>query len=243
MPSIFLSHAEEDKEIAEKLKGDLETKGVQVWLYEVHMLPGDELIRKIADAIREIDYLGVIISLAALKSSWVTLEIGMALALEHALGYSKIIPILCGDCEIPPFLKHKVYANLQSDYDDGIAKILETLKRPAKKFMSGFDPVLSAQSFAELQHAVNTIAEHFRLFKEDREVRLKQQLEEIDEDHNRRGIYFSGIRLEARTRAEQDAQREIQAERVKAAHEIERVRLRAERFYPEQRIMIPEILR
>lgn len=243
MPSIFLSHAEEDKGFAEKLRGDLEAKGAQVWLYEIHVLPGDELVRKIADSISGNDYLGVIVSPAAKKSEWVTLEVGMALAIEHALGYSKVIPILYGDCEIPAFLKHKVYVDLHTDYDGGVVKILEVLKKPAKKFEPEFGPAVSVESFEELQHELNTIAEGFRLFKEDRQLRLRQQLREIDEDYSRRGIYNSGLRLVARTGAEQDAEWEIEAERVKAACEIERVRLRVKRLYPGKEIVIPWIFR
>ncbi|MGB3346658.1 MAG: toll/interleukin-1 receptor domain-containing protein [Candidatus Humimicrobiia bacterium] len=180
MTSIFLSHAEEDKDFANKLKKDLENKGIQVWLFEIHMLPGDELVKKIADSIKENDYLGVIITESSKNSEWVTLEVGMALALEHTLGYSKVIPILYGECDIPQFLNHKVYVDLYKDYEKGIEKIVKLLKEPPKKFESKFILPVSEESFDELQHSVNTVAEHFRLFKESREIELKKKLKYIN---------------------------------------------------------------
>lgn len=165
MASIFLSHAEEDKDFANKLSIDLSNKGIQAWLFEAHILPGDELVKKIADSIRESDYLGVIISTNSMKSEWVTLEVGMALALEHTLGYFKVIPNLYGNCEIPQFLKHKVYVDFSTDYEKGIAEILKVLKKQPKKIEPIFRLPVSVESFNELRHQVNTVAENFRLFK------------------------------------------------------------------------------
>lgn len=243
MASIFLSHAEEDKDFANKLSIDLKNKGVQVWLYEIHILPGNELVKKIADSIRDNDYLGVIISKNSKNSLWVTLEVGMALAIEHALGCSKVIPILYGDCEIPQFLNHKVYVDLYKDYEKGIKEILKVLKEPPRKLKSMFILPESVESFDELQHDVNTKAEHFRLFKESRETELKRKLEDIDEDSQRRGCYTSGLRLKERARAEDDAEREIKAEKVKSAYEIKKILLKAQRLYPDQRILIPGIFK
>lgn len=243
MISIFLSHAEEDKDFANKLKEDLENKGVQVWLFEIHILPGDELVKKIADSIRENDYLGVIISTDSKKSSWVTLEVGMALALEHTLGYSKVIPILYDECDIPQFLNHKVYVDLYKDYEKGIEKIVKLLKEPPKKFESRFILPVSEESFDELQHSVNTVAMSFQIFKESREIELKRKLKYINENYAGRGIYTSGIRLEAIARAEEDAKREIKSEKIKSACKIEEIHLKAKRLYPEREIIIPQIFK
>lgn len=238
-----MSHAKEDKDFVNKIKKDLENKGVQVWLYEVHMTPGDELVKKIADSIRYNDYLGVIISKNSEKSLWVTLEVGMALAMEHALGFSKVIPILYGECDIPQFLNHKVYVDLYKDYKKGIKKILKVLKEPPKKFESKFILPVSVESFDELQHQVNTVAEKFRLFKEDQDVKLKRKLEYIDQDSQRRGRYTTGLRLEERAKAKEDAEWDMKSRKTTSTYKIEEIRLKAKRLYPNKEILIPQIFK
>ncbi|MBA7694889.1 hypothetical protein ES703_103504 [subsurface metagenome] len=207
------------------------------------MLPGDELVKKIADSIKENDYLGVIITESSKNSEWVTLEVEMALALEQSLGYSKVIPIIYGECDIPQFLNHKVYVNLYKDYKKGIKKILKVLKEPPKKFESRFILPMSVESFDEVQHQVNTVAEKFRLFKEDQDVKLKRKLEYIDQDSQRRGCYTTGLRLEERAKAKEDAEWEIKSRKTTSAYKIEEIQLKAKRLYPNKEILIPQIFK
>ena len=114
MKSIFLSHNHKDKNKVRALAKELESYGgVRVWLDEAEMCVGDSLIRKIEKAINEVDYLVVALSPDSVKSEWVNLEVEIALNQEIAGKQIKVLPVLVRDCEVPDFLKSKVYADIR----------------------------------------------------------------------------------------------------------------------------------
>ena len=59
MPSLFLSHTRVDKPFVEKLASDLKQLGINVWFDKWEIKVGDSITWKIADGIRENEYLGM----------------------------------------------------------------------------------------------------------------------------------------------------------------------------------------
>jgi hypothetical protein len=113
--SIFLSHSHADKPFARKLADDLKSHGVRVWLDEAELQIGDSLIEKLEEAIDAVDYLGVVLSPSSVTSKWVKREV--AIAFEHEIEGKrvKVLPLLIADCELPGFLRTKLYADFRSD--------------------------------------------------------------------------------------------------------------------------------
>jgi len=125
---VFLSHTHGDKKFVNRLKSALNKHGVDdVWVDEAEIMVGDSLQSKIEDAITKTRYFGVILSPRSVKSRWVRKELEIAMQKELETDSVVVLPLLFEKCEIPAFLKPKVYADFTSP--DTFAKSVEKLLR------------------------------------------------------------------------------------------------------------------
>jgi len=113
---VFLAHAKEDSEVVKKVGQFLMSKGVEVWLDDWCLTPGDSLTQKIfEEGIPTADRLAVFLSPFSVESNWVKRELAtgtiMELAEEKGLGGKFVIPVLLAECKIPYMLRDKLYAN------------------------------------------------------------------------------------------------------------------------------------
>jgi hypothetical protein len=120
-----MCHSSRDKEFAERLSEDLKKEGIRVWIDEAEIKVGDSLIEKIEEGIKEMEYLGVILSPDSVKSNWVKKELNVAMAKEIKRRKVKVLPILYKKCEIPPFLEDKKFADFTKDYSRGLSELLD----------------------------------------------------------------------------------------------------------------------
>jgi len=65
------------------------------------------------------------------KSEWVSQELDGAFVKELESKRVFVLPVLYQDCEIPLFLKGKVYADFRTDKEEGISKVLKSIDRSA----------------------------------------------------------------------------------------------------------------
>lgn len=128
--SIFLSHNWNDKPFARRLAADLSDLGVRVWLDEAEIQLGDSLIEKIRSGIDEVDFVAVILSPDSVQSSWVQHEIDVAMNQEIEGKSVKVLPLLYRKCELPGFLKGKLYADFSDDskYQGSLGVLLRRLE-------------------------------------------------------------------------------------------------------------------
>jgi hypothetical protein len=129
MSSIFLSHNHADKPFVRQLAHDLRAAGIRVWLDEAEMMIGDLFFQKIQQAIDEMEYLGVILSRNSVNSSWVQHEVAVAMNQEIEGKRIKVLPLVIEDCELPGFLKGKLYADFRDPkrYNEELNKILHRI--------------------------------------------------------------------------------------------------------------------
>ena len=123
MPSLFLSHTRVDKPFVEKLANDLKRFGINVWFDKWEIKVGDSITWKIADGIRENEYLGIVLSPEALQSEWVKTELSAAWVKQMQSKKVVVLPILLRDCDIPLFLADRRYADFRNDYHDGLKQL------------------------------------------------------------------------------------------------------------------------
>jgi hypothetical protein len=71
--------------------------------------------------------LAVVLSPRSIQSMWVRRELNAALAEELQKRGVFVLPILLEDCEIPLFLRDKLYADFRYQYSDGLDAILRTV--------------------------------------------------------------------------------------------------------------------
>ena len=143
MSSIFLAHSSSDKPFVRRVAADLAAAGVRVWFDEAELVVGDSLVEKIQKAIKDMEYLGIILSPTSVKSKWVRKELETGLAQELSLGQVKVLTILHKECDIPPFLQGKLWADFTNEtrYEVGINQLIKRLAPMPGDFEKIFVPL------------------------------------------------------------------------------------------------------
>lgn len=116
MTTLFISHSSKDKFFVRNLADRLVKSDLKVWIDEAEIKIGDSLIQKISEGVQDSDFLIVVLSQNSVASNWVQKELQLAMTKE-ILGNRIILPILIEKCEIPLFLRDKLYADFsQPEY-------------------------------------------------------------------------------------------------------------------------------
>jgi hypothetical protein len=128
---IFLSHTGVDKPFVRQLRKDLLARGVpRVWLDEAEIEIGDSLIAKIEEGMKLSRYVAVVLSKKSINAPWVKKELDVAMNREIASSEVVVLPLLYEECELPEFLKGKLYADFSKseDYEAVLGKLLRRLR-------------------------------------------------------------------------------------------------------------------
>jgi len=131
MATIFLSYSSKDKAFVREIGRRLENEGVSIWLDDAELNIGESLIDRIATAIESVDFVAAVISSNSIHSNWVQKELSLALTREIKGQNVIVLPLLIDDCEVPNFLKDKLYADFRKpDHREAaIQQVLLTLSR------------------------------------------------------------------------------------------------------------------
>lgn len=126
MINVFISHNYKDKPMARKIAKELDKYGIKVWIDESEIRLGDSLIEKIRDGLDHMDFLIALISENSVRSEWVKKELDIAMNKEIDGKKVIAIPILVGKCELPGFLKGKLYADMSTSrkYNENIPALI-----------------------------------------------------------------------------------------------------------------------
>jgi len=94
VPDVFISHASEDKaDVARPLANALVEAGMEVWLDEGEITLGDSLRAKIEHGLASCRFAAVVLSPDFLEKSWTQAELDGLIAIEHASGEKRILPV------------------------------------------------------------------------------------------------------------------------------------------------------
>jgi len=99
---IFLSHASEDKDWVQKLEAELSAFGLTVFLDTKDILPTDNWVQIISEAIRESTILVLILSQYSISKTWVIQEWTAHMASHGPIG--RLLPIWLDDTPLPAIL-------------------------------------------------------------------------------------------------------------------------------------------
>ena len=127
-PKVFISYSHQDRDFAERLAGDLSGHGIIVWWDEWGIRVGDSLLSKLQQGIIASSYLAIVLSPESVASSWVQEELNLALHRQLQERRVFVLPILFRECEVPPFLAEKKYADFSDDYDAGLQELLSAIQ-------------------------------------------------------------------------------------------------------------------
>jgi formylglycine-generating enzyme required for sulfatase activity len=177
---VFLCHASQDKPAVWKLHRYLKQRGVQPWLDQADLLPGQNWEVEIPKALFASDVILVCISKNSVnKEGYVQKEIVFALdkAMEKPEGTIFIIPIKLEECEVPRRLG--MYQWVDYYRTDGRKRLLMGLNKRATELGDEVMPVLVEDSKQKTSRSQASKPEK----KQEEQVGLLPQKEEPKIDH------------------------------------------------------------
>lgn len=94
---VFLSHASADRPYVDAIAATLRAHGIRVWYSTIHIKGAQQWHDDIGRALNRCDWFLLLLSKAAVKSSWVKRELLFAL---NAKRYEeRIVPVAITDCD------------------------------------------------------------------------------------------------------------------------------------------------
>lgn len=130
IPTAFLSHAHSDKNrFVRKFAERLFANGVQVWVDEWEMNPGDSLVQKLLEeGIKNAQAVIIVLSKSSVESKWVRVELDAAF-IKRVENSTKIIPIVLDDVEVPETLRSMLYVKIDDleNYDAAFQQVLRAI--------------------------------------------------------------------------------------------------------------------
>lgn len=152
-PRVFLSHASEDKDrFVVEFARQLRENGVDVWLDQWEMKPGDSLVDKIfEEGLKEASAVIIVLSTTSVQKPWVREELNASVVNRISRG-TKLIPVIIDKCDIPESLRSTVWEKVDSldDYRLSLQRILSAIFDASDKPAIGKPPARFAGSEARI---------------------------------------------------------------------------------------------
>ncbi|MEP7126361.1 MAG: TIR domain-containing protein [Byssovorax sp.] len=125
-PRAFLSHSHQDKPIARDLATKLRDRGVDVWVDEWEIMPGDSLVQKIfEEGVRNCSLFVVLLTRASTTSTWVKHELDSAIV-QRLAGATRVVPVVGEPCDIPVSLRALLRLDLPVEgIDSVVARLVD----------------------------------------------------------------------------------------------------------------------
>ncbi len=125
--AVFISYSHNDRDFVDTLAAHLVKNRARVWVDRWELKVGDSIIQRIQSAITEADALIVVLSKTAVESEWCKKELTAGLVRELEEKRVVVLPVLLEECEIPLFLRDKLYADFRQEFGDGLRTTLEAI--------------------------------------------------------------------------------------------------------------------
>jgi hypothetical protein len=126
---VFISYSHADASFAEHLAKQLVAQKANVWLDKWELSVGDSLLERIQSAVQGSSALLVVLSKASVASEWCKKELNSGLLRELEEKRVVVMPVLLEDCEIPIFIRGKLYADFRSNFDQGLQTLLQGIAK------------------------------------------------------------------------------------------------------------------
>jgi hypothetical protein len=153
-PKVFLSHASEDKDrFVLGFARQLRENGVDVWLDQWEMKPGDSLVDKIfEEGLKDARAVIIVLSTTSIQKPWVREELNASVVNRISRG-TRLIPVVIDQCDVPESLRSTVWQKIDclDDYSQSLQRILSaifdvsdkpTIGKPPARFSSA-EPMIS----------------------------------------------------------------------------------------------------
>jgi len=137
--AVFISYSHDDADFVDQLAMHLVAENARVWVdrWELHV--GDSLHRRIEGAMDQASAVLFVLSPASVASEWCQRELSAGLVRELEENRVIVLPVLVEDCEVPLFLRDKMYADFRRDFDGGLRQVREALARVTSEHLGRLD--------------------------------------------------------------------------------------------------------
>jgi hypothetical protein len=126
---VFISYSHSDKKKVEKIAAHLVKNRASVWVDTWELNVGDSILNKVQEAVETSGALLIMLSKASVESEWCKKELNAGLMRELSEKRVVVLPVVIEDCEIPLFLRDKMYADFRMDFDFGLQAVLDGIAK------------------------------------------------------------------------------------------------------------------
>ena len=137
--AIFVSYSHKEKEFVDQLCRNLISEKIHLWMDRWELKPGDSLIDSVQIALEHAGAILVVLSKSYVESTWCKKEMNAGLIRELEKKGNIIIPIVIENCNIPIFLREKMYADFRKDWDEAYRILAEALAKYTNLDQGHFD--------------------------------------------------------------------------------------------------------
>ncbi|MBL8296605.1 MAG: toll/interleukin-1 receptor domain-containing protein [Bryobacterales bacterium] len=134
-PGTFFSYSRDDAEFVLRITKDLRAAGINVWLDQLDIVPGQPWDRAVEEALEGCQRLLVGLSRSSVESSNVMDEVSYALDEKKT-----VIPVILKECRIPFRLRRLQYVDFRAGYEKGLTELAGALGKKIKRNGNGPPP-------------------------------------------------------------------------------------------------------
>jgi hypothetical protein len=162
--NVFISYASDTKPLAEELTRDLESQGMEPWVDFKDLHPGQRMSDELQRAIDRAAWFVVLVSSKSRTTPWLEAEWSAALARTWESKDKRLLPIVFGDGQLPPFLRNWVALRVNPDTEASTwtRKVLDVL-RSVRNVTAVHDEGKGSKEFQrrleDLRHAAEALRE------------------------------------------------------------------------------------
>lgn len=126
---VFISYSHADKQFVDNLAGQLVLRNAHVWVDRWELNVGDSILNNVQNAIQGASALIIVLSKASVKSEWCKKELSAGLMRELDERRVVVMPALLEDCNVPVFLREKMYADFRANFDVGLHLLVDAIAK------------------------------------------------------------------------------------------------------------------
>jgi TIR domain len=158
---VFISHSSSDKDFAGRVAETMRDRAINPWIDRGKILVGDDLLERLGEGLRTMDFLKFIVSREALESPWVDRELKFAASREIAEKQTLILSFIIDSTpsdQLPWFLRHSFSKRVSAD-DLGVRAICDSVsERVRRREGAGFRSLQPRHAQREDPHIGRVIA-------------------------------------------------------------------------------------
>lgn len=132
MTTVFISYAAQDRETARRVYEALTGAGINAWMFDQFVKPGEDWTEKVRQALDEAAYGVFLLSPASLRSPSAKREYMHFLSQNKPMYVTIIQPV--DDDDIPYPLNDLPAIELTEDFNDGMGRLIEAIRNNLPDF-------------------------------------------------------------------------------------------------------------